>query len=109
VCKEGIFKIYRKKTLPKLRNTQHLYICTDYTVFGDIMPTITLAVPKELKKEMDGVAEINWSEVARTAIKNKLNQLKLLKEITEKSTFTEKDALELGRKINKSLHQRYTT
>ncbi len=71
------------------------------------MPTITLAVPEELKKDMDEAKEINWSEVARTAIKTKISQLKLLKEITVKSRLTEKDALELGKKINKSLHEHY--
>ncbi len=71
------------------------------------MPTITLAVPEELKKEMDETKEINWSEIARIAIKEKLTQIKLFKAITAKSRLTEKDALELGRKINKSLHERY--
>ncbi|MBI2548417.1 hypothetical protein HYW21_03630 [Candidatus Woesearchaeota archaeon] len=71
------------------------------------MPTITLSVPEDLKQEMDEEREINWSEVARAAIKMKLSQLKILKSISAKSTLTEKDALELGRKINKSLHQRY--
>ncbi len=49
--------------------------------------------------------EINWSEVARTAIKSKTAQLKILKTISAKSKPTEKDALELGRKINKLLHE----
>lgn len=71
------------------------------------MPTITLSVPKDLKNEMDKEREINWSEVARAAIKKKISQLKILKAISSKSKFTEKDALELGRKINKSLHERY--
>lgn len=70
------------------------------------MPTITLSVPEDLKKEMDEVQEINWSEVARAAIKIKIEQLKILKSITAKSKLSEKDALELGRKINKSLHDR---
>ena len=70
------------------------------------MPTITLSVPVELKHEMDESKEINWSEVARSAIKTKVSQLKILKAISAKSKLTEKDALELGRKINKSLHIR---
>ncbi|MFH1072558.1 MAG: hypothetical protein V1743_03975 [Nanoarchaeota archaeon] len=73
------------------------------------MPTITLSVPEELKKEMDSTKEINWSAVAREAIKEKVSQLKILKAIANKSKLTEKDALELGRKINKSLHERYRT
>ena len=75
---------------------------------GCIMPTITLSVPTELKKEMEESKEINWSQVARTAIQEKIAQLKILKEIASKSKLTEKDALELGRRINKSLHERYT-
>ncbi len=71
------------------------------------MPTITLSVPEDLKQEMEDSREINWSEVARDAIKNKIAQLKILKTITSKSELTEKDALELGRKINESLHKRY--
>lgn len=71
------------------------------------MPTLTLAMPEELKKEMDEAKEINWSEVARNAIREKLSQLKILKSISAKSKLTEKDALELGKKINKSLHERY--
>jgi len=71
------------------------------------MPTITLSVPEDLKKEMDQFNEINWSEVARVAIKNKVSQMKILKEIVSKSKLTDKDALEIGRKINKSLHERH--
>jgi len=71
------------------------------------MPTITLSVSEDLKRDMDESREINWSEVARTAIKSKVEQLRILKSITSKSKLTEKDALELGRKINKSLHKRY--
>lgn len=71
------------------------------------MPTITLSVPEDLKKEMDNFNEINWSEVARAAIKIKVSQMKILKEITSKSKLTEKDALEISKKINKSLHERY--
>ena len=71
------------------------------------MPTITLSVPEDLKQEMDLSKEINWSEVARTAIRTKVTQLRILKSITAKSTLTEKDALELGRKINSSLHKNY--
>jgi len=71
------------------------------------MPTITLSIPEDLKHEMDEERDINWSEVARAAIKTKMSQLKILKAISAKSKLTEKDALELGRKINKSLYERY--
>jgi hypothetical protein len=72
------------------------------------MPVITLSIPEELKKQMEESREINWSEIARVAIKTKIAQLKILKAISAKSKLTEKDALELGRKINKSLHQEFS-
>lgn len=71
------------------------------------MPTLTLAVPEELKSEMDSLPELNWSEIARRAISKEISEYKLFKSIVAKSKLTEKDALELGRKVNKSLHERY--
>lgn len=71
------------------------------------MPTITLAVPEDLKQQMEESPFINWSEVARGAIRERVSQLRILKSITTKSKLTEKDALELGRKINKSMHVRF--
>ena len=71
------------------------------------MPTLTLSVPEDLKQEMEESLFINWSEVARAAIKERVAQLRILKSITAKSKLTEKDALELGRKINKSMHARF--
>jgi len=72
------------------------------------LPVITLSVPEELKKEMEKSRFVNWSEVARAAIKEKILQLKLLDSIASKSKLTEKDALEIGKKINKSMHKRYS-
>ena len=71
------------------------------------MPTITLSIPEELKKAMDENKIINWSEVAREAIKNRILQLKILNSIASKSKLTEEDALEIGREIKKSMHKRY--
>lgn len=71
------------------------------------MPNITLSVSEDLKKLMDESKFINWSEVAREAIQEKAAQMALLKSITSKSKLTEKDAIELGEKISKSLHEKY--
>ncbi len=72
------------------------------------MVNMTLAVPKELKQEMDDFPEINWSEVARIAFKRKIEALKVLKDFSSDSEMTEQDAIELGRKVNKALRKRYT-
>ena len=71
------------------------------------MVNMTLSVPKELKTLMDQFPEINWSEVARKAFREKVEDLKFLKEFTSKSELTEEDALELGRKVNRALSKRY--
>jgi len=71
------------------------------------MPTITLSVPSDLKTEMDKTKFINWSEVARQAIRERVSQLAILNAIAAKSKLTEKDALEIGRRIKKSMHERY--
>lgn len=72
------------------------------------MVNMTLAVPKELKEEMDDFPEINWSEVARIAIKRKIEALRILREFSSESELTEEEALELGRKVNKALRKRYS-
>ncbi len=71
------------------------------------MVNMTLAVPKELKQDMDDFPEINWSEVARAAFKRKIDALRILKEFTSDSELTEEEAIELGRKVNKELKKRY--
>ena len=71
------------------------------------MVSVTLSVPEELKKEMDVFHEINWSAVAREAIKNRISMLKKFKEFTKNSTLTEEDALRLGREVNKNLVKHY--
>lgn len=72
------------------------------------MTNITLSIPEELKKEMDKFPEMNWSEIARAAIKQRIEILKFFKEFTKDSILTEEDAIELGRKVNKALAKRYT-
>ena len=67
------------------------------------MVSITLSVPSDLKTEMDCFREINWSEVAREAIKKKVVLLKQFREFTKDSTLTGEDALKLSKEVNKKL------
>lgn len=64
------------------------------------MVSITLSVPEDMKHEMDEFQEINWSAVARQAIKRKLLMLEKFKEFTKDSTLTEEDALKFGRDVS---------
>ncbi len=67
------------------------------------MTTMTLAVPNELKVKMDIFPEINWSEVARQAFTQKVEDMEFLKEFKAKSKLTEKDALRLGKDVSRKL------
>jgi hypothetical protein len=71
------------------------------------MVTITLAVPIELKHKMEEFSEINWSEVARQAFKQKIKDLEFLEKFKEESTMNEEDALNLGKELNKKLEKKY--
>jgi len=68
---------------------------------------MTLAVPRELHSIMKKHKEIKWSEVARGALWNQAKKMELMDKILAKSTLTEKDAMEIGSKINKSIAKRH--
>jgi len=70
------------------------------------MVNITLAVSAEMKQEMDGFPEINWSEVARSAIKERLEMLEKFKKFTAQSGISEKDTIRLGNKLKQKTSMR---
>lgn len=71
------------------------------------MVNITLAVTEDLKKEMDQFNEINWSAIAREAIKKRILLLKKFGEFSKDSELTEEDAIRIGREINKKAVKKY--
>ncbi|HMF33414.1 MAG TPA: hypothetical protein VKK79_18460 [Candidatus Lokiarchaeia archaeon] len=71
------------------------------------MAHITLAIPSELKADMDQFPEMNWVEIAQDAIRQAIVDLKFLKDFTQDSEMTEDDALEMGRELNRKLAARY--
>ena len=75
------------------------------------MPNITLSIPEELKKEMDSLPEINWSEVTRGFLSDKVKRLAFLKKLEEQLESKEEQELtkwsvELGRKAKKGRFKR---
>ncbi len=48
------------------------------------MATITLSLPEDLKKLMDAMPEVKWSEVFRNIIIRKVKQLKKFEQMVEK-------------------------
>ncbi len=43
------------------------------------MPTLTVSIPKELKKKLDSRPDVNWPEVLKESIKKKLELLEKLR------------------------------
>ncbi|MDP3106282.1 MAG: hypothetical protein Q8M95_16945 [Candidatus Methanoperedens sp.] len=71
------------------------------------MPTITLAIPNDLYDIMNSHKEIKWNEIAFKAMLGYAMKLKSLDKITEKSEFTENDAMKMDKIIKKSLRGHY--
>ncbi|GAA0217306.1 hypothetical protein [Halobaculum roseum] len=70
------------------------------------MPTITVNVDDTLKERMENHPEINWSEVTRQAIQEKVETLEVMDELTSRSDLTEGDVHEIAQKINESGRKR---
>jgi len=66
------------------------------------MVNMTLAVPENLQAAMKQFPEINWSEVARQAFRERVEKFLLLEKLAQKSKLTEKDAFELGDIVKKN-------
>lgn len=67
------------------------------------MVNMTISMDAELKKLLDKYPEMNWSEVARQAWKQKAEQLELVNRLGAGSKATDKDVMEISRKINKAI------
>ena len=67
------------------------------------MTTLTLAVPDEMKKKMDSFPEMNWSEVARQAFMQKIDDMDFLRKFKERSKLTEADAFRMGKAVSREV------
>jgi len=71
------------------------------------MPNMTFAVPEELHQLMSKHRDIRWSEVARQALWERARTLELMNKLLVSSKMNEKDALELGKLVNKGVAKRH--
>ena len=67
------------------------------------MTNMTLSIPEELMKIMRKHTQIKWSEVARRAIWDEAKKIELMDKILSKSELTEKDVLEIGKKVKRGI------
>jgi hypothetical protein len=71
------------------------------------MGNITLSVPDEIHKEMRHFSEVRWSEVARKAIVERIETLRLAEKLAKKSKLTEEDVKNFSKRINSLATKRF--
>lgn len=71
------------------------------------MPNMTLSLPDDLYDRMREHPELKWSEVARQAFEQKIDELELMEELLERSELTEADAEELGHRLKAEIRKRF--
>jgi hypothetical protein len=87
--------------------SKNINMLNNIYLIGDNMVSMTLSIPEELHELIKKHNEIRWSEIARRAMWDYANKLELLDHIAEKSKLTEKDVMELDKKIKKAVHKHY--
>ncbi|WEL16510.1 RHH/CopG DNA binding protein [Halorhabdus sp. SVX81] len=70
------------------------------------MPTVTVNVDDDLKDRMEDHPEINWSEVARGAFEEKIDDLELMSRLAPGSNLTDDDVEELADRIDSNVAER---
>jgi hypothetical protein len=71
------------------------------------MVNMTIAIPGDLHEKMKKHNEIKWSEIARRAIREYIEELDKLDKLTATSKLDEDDIDELDHKVKKELSKRY--
>jgi len=71
------------------------------------MPNITLSISEETYKKMKMLNEIRWSEIARKAIEQRIDDFEVMNKIASKSKLTKKDAEEIGEKIKRAMSKKF--
>ena len=71
------------------------------------MVNITLAIPEDLKQELQEHEEVNWSAVIRKALQEHLRKIRIAEAIASKSKLTQKDADEIAGKIKREIARQH--
>jgi hypothetical protein len=71
------------------------------------MTNMTLALPDHISEEMKQFSDIRWSEVARKAIIQRLETLKLADKLAQKSKLTTEDITTFSTLIKQEASKRF--
>lgn len=70
------------------------------------MAELKIKIPEDLKRRMEKLG-IDWSPAIRKMIEKEIQNLMEIERIVSKSKMTEEDALELGRRVSKSIAEKF--
>ena len=70
------------------------------------MAELKIKIPEDLKRKMEKFG-VDWSPAIRRMIEREIQNLTEIERIISKSKMTEENALELGRKISKSIAEKF--
>ncbi len=76
-------------------------------VKGETMGNMTLSIPNDIQEEMKQFSEVKWSEVARKAIIDKIETLKLAEKLAKKSKLTIQDVEDFNKKMKHLAGKRF--
>lgn len=71
------------------------------------MGELIIEISEDLKQKMLEMRGIDWSRVINAFVRERISEWARLHLILDKSALTEEDAVEIGRKVNKSLAKKY--
>jgi GTPase SAR1 family protein len=88
---------------------QELFLAFKYNLKNNIskMVEIVVKIPRELEEDFKKIDPLLLELAVQRLIKEKLEEFVEVEKMLSKSKLTEKEALELGRKVNKALAKRY--
>ncbi|MFA1611362.1 hypothetical protein [Halobellus rubicundus] len=70
------------------------------------VPSITVDVGEPLKERMEQYGDVEWDEVSRRAIRERLETLELVEEATADTDISDADAAELADRIDEIAQRR---
>lgn len=71
------------------------------------MAEVVVTIPKKLEEEFNRLDPLLLQLALQKLVKERLEEFIKAEKIVSKSKLTEKEALKLGKKVNKSLAKRY--
>ncbi|KYC49292.1 MAG: hypothetical protein AMQ74_01445 [Candidatus Methanofastidiosum methylothiophilum] len=90
--------------LGQICKSQILYIT--FIIINQMKSDI-ISIPEDIKLEMEKFSDINWSEIVKNAIIEKISFLEEMEKSLDRSALTIEDTIILGKKVNKSLRKHY--